>query len=126
MSAHDDLETIAFWLDKEAEHWRNHPDYFTPKRDSVHFTGKSHKEAHSEIQQWLAEHVNRQRGTHTDIVLRDRAAQIRRHAETIKAQAAEIERLRRGVVGCGSSQCVMSNKLIPCSCGYTEAAGEPT
>ena len=94
MSTTDDLETIAYWLDKEAEHWRIHPDYFTPQWDSAHFAGKSYKEAHSEIKQWLAERVNQQRGTHTDIVLRDRAAQIRRHARTMQTQAADLIELQ--------------------------------
>lgn len=73
------LLRIADRLDREAKHWQEHPDYWTPRRDF--FQNTDLKTAYAEVKAYLADRVFFHRATHTDIVLRDLAAQLRRLAK---------------------------------------------
>lgn len=81
-----DLNWIADNLDREAKYWKEHPDYFTPNR--AVFATWPHKAAYDHIKTWLSEHAHQQRATHTDIVLRDMAAMIRKIALDMSEQEA--------------------------------------
>jgi len=70
------LLKIADRLDVEAKHWQEHPDYWTAKRSFYQHT--SLKTAHTRLKAYLADRVDFHRATHTDIVLRDLAAQLRK------------------------------------------------
>lgn len=74
-----ELIRIADRLDREAKHWQDHPDYWTPRRDF--FPNTVLKVAINEIKEYLDVRANFHRATHTDIVLRDLAAQLRRLAQ---------------------------------------------
>lgn len=78
MSA-EELLRIADRLDREAKHWQEHPDYWTPKRETWQNT--TLKTARNRIKAYLDARVYFHRATHTDIVLRDLAAQLRRLAK---------------------------------------------
>lgn len=86
MSVSEELVKIADCLWVEAKHWQDHPDYFTPRRDVYEGTKQSYKEALDGIKSFMAERANMQRGTHTDIVLRDLSWQLKRLATELEPE----------------------------------------
>lgn len=74
------LADLADRLDREAEHWRKYPDPIMPKRDA--FPNLTRAEALEFIDRYVYSGPTRQRGTHTDIVMRSVAAELRQRAQS--------------------------------------------